>query len=265
MIDATLFFFYFLLFLIFMFGASVASYLFVYQKRGKQSNFYTSTNRSFCEECHRHLNFFELIPFFSYIYLFGRCQQCKAKIPIKLFFGEFLLGLVFVIAFLTFELFYLYWALLAIFFLLTVEDLEDMQIDTRLLYLFTSTAILISILNFFMSENYYEVFIPILVFSIYWLIFLLGKVFQKEMIGEADPYVFTSLGIAFGSQFSISLFLYSVWLGTIYALALLYKSKKKVRIPFLPAIFVSTCLILILDFHILLISDILIVNEFLFK
>lgn len=52
---------------------------------------------SFCPNCGHKLGFFELIPVFSYLFLGGKCKQCKQKIRPRYFVLEILSGLVFVL------------------------------------------------------------------------------------------------------------------------------------------------------------------------
>ena len=48
---------------------------------------------SFCPNCNHKLGFFELIPVWSYIFLGGKCKECKQKIRIRYFLLEFFSGI----------------------------------------------------------------------------------------------------------------------------------------------------------------------------
>ena len=52
---------------------------------------------SFCPNCKHKLGFWELIPVFSYIFLGGKCKNCKQKIRPRYFIFEILSGLTFVL------------------------------------------------------------------------------------------------------------------------------------------------------------------------
>lgn len=52
--------------------------------------------RSYCPNCKHRLNFFDLIPVFSYLFLLGKCHYCKDKISMRYFLLELSNGLVFV-------------------------------------------------------------------------------------------------------------------------------------------------------------------------
>lgn len=267
---------YFLYFLTFMLGASFASFIAVYVERLKGDNFFnlrtSLKKRSMCTECKKELTTFELIPIFSYLFLRGKCKKCKTKIPIKLFVGEIFLGAWFLASF-----FYflhqpggkIYFALSLIFgcffYLISLEDLEDMQVSSRFIYTLVNLGILNALFKFYFNGNFYELFVPMLVISPFWIIYF----FNKNAIGEADPYVYSALALFYGIQFSISLFLYSVWFGAAYGIFYLKFINKKfergVRIPYLPIIFVSALFILIFNFHIIKIQDILLLNDFFFS
>lgn len=52
---------------------------------------------SYCPNCEHKLGFLELIPVFSYIFLGGKCKQCKQKIRIRYLLLEILGGISFII------------------------------------------------------------------------------------------------------------------------------------------------------------------------
>lgn len=262
-------------FLLFFLGASFASFLGVLVERGFKGAVLGGTqNRSKCEHCEKTLGIFELIPVFSYIFLLGRCKSCKKNIGIQALFSELFLGIWFVASFIysfqgsqTFALFLIFKFIYTIFLglLLTVMSLEDIKSkEVTSLYIFA--LLFISILKglIFIDIKYF--IISVLIASPFWIIYFFSK---GKYIGLTDPYLFTSLNIFFGPQFALSLFLYSIWFGTFFAilyLIFIVKSyKRQIPIPFVPIISFSTLFILIFNFHIIKISDILLINEFIFK
>lgn len=52
---------------------------------------------SFCPNCHHKLGFFELIPVWSYIFLGGKCKECKQKIRPRYIIIEICSGIVLVL------------------------------------------------------------------------------------------------------------------------------------------------------------------------
>ena len=62
--------------------------------------------RSFCPKCEHKLNFFDLIPVFSYIFNGGKCKYCKNKISSRYILFEIFNGIVFVILYKIFGISY---------------------------------------------------------------------------------------------------------------------------------------------------------------
>lgn len=83
---------------IFMFaiGATLGSFytLAVYRIPIKQD---ITHKRSYCPNCNHRLNFLDLIPILSYIFLGGKCRYCKNKIRPRYLILEISSGLVFLI------------------------------------------------------------------------------------------------------------------------------------------------------------------------
>lgn len=62
--------------------------------------------RSFCPNCNHKLGVLDLFPIFSYIFLGGKCRYCSQKIKIRYLLLEMLSGIVFVLAYLSFNMQY---------------------------------------------------------------------------------------------------------------------------------------------------------------
>lgn len=86
----------FLYIIIFIMGTLFGSFytLAVYRIPKKIDIIHT---HSFCPNCNHKLGVFELIPVWSYIFLGGKCKQCKQKIRPRYFILEFLSGVAFVL------------------------------------------------------------------------------------------------------------------------------------------------------------------------
>ncbi len=67
------------LFLFFL-GLALGSFLNSWIWR-RWENIRVTSGRSMCVHCHRQLNWWENIPFFSYVFLKGKCLTCKKAIP----------------------------------------------------------------------------------------------------------------------------------------------------------------------------------------
>lgn len=82
----------FIYIILFIIGTLLGSFctLAVYRIPLKQD---ITHERSYCPKCNHKLNFFDLIPLLSYIFLRGKCKYCKEKIRPRYFILEFLSGI----------------------------------------------------------------------------------------------------------------------------------------------------------------------------
>lgn len=81
-----------MLFLFFILGAAVGSFLCLVVERGNSGGI---RGRSKCTSCLRTLEWFELIPIISWLVLRARCRTCGIKLSVKYLVWELVLGLVF--------------------------------------------------------------------------------------------------------------------------------------------------------------------------
>ena len=83
----------FLYIIIFIMGTVFGSFytLAIYRIPNKLDITHT---HSFCPNCHHKLGFFELIPVWSYIFLGGKCKECKQKIRPRYLIIEILSGII---------------------------------------------------------------------------------------------------------------------------------------------------------------------------
>lgn len=84
-----------MIFIQFMLGASLASFINVVVDRGLIGQSIVKP-RSHCGICGHFLTYYDLVPVVSFLLLKGRCRYCKGKIPQALFLTELILGLIFV-------------------------------------------------------------------------------------------------------------------------------------------------------------------------
>ena len=92
----------FLYTIMFMIGATIGSFctLAVYRIPLKKD---ISHERSFCPNCNHKLQFFDLIPILSYIFLGGKCRYCKKKIRIRYLLLELFAGCISLLVFSSFN------------------------------------------------------------------------------------------------------------------------------------------------------------------
>lgn len=267
--------------IIFFFGAAIGSFVNVIVDRLYVKSFLTG--RSHCASCGKELSFFELIPVFSYIFLKGRCKNCKTKIGAKHLYVEIVLG---VLALITYKLLLISYfdpmsidfnvisgALFSIlytflFILLSVIFLYDFRhkivpLAFSLLLLITGIAFEVwkaSHLQIFYNGSYSTLFyLDIFSGILISLPFFLINIFSKGRgAGMGDVILFLGVGYLLGFVYGVSAFLLSVWIGALVSLFLIFflpkKYNKKSAIPFAPFIVIATIIVLFLNIDIVGIS-----------
>jgi len=196
--------------------------------------------RSACPHCHHQLTSFELIPVFSYMFLGGKCRQCKARISPIYPLMELATGLLFVLAPLilgwTNELF-VAWTLISLFIIIFVSDITYMIIPDKVLLFFT---------GIFLLER---IVIPL---QPWWdslagaaagfLLLLFIAVISKGGMGGGDIKLFALIGFVMGIKLVFISFFISALYGAIFGIIGLMtgKVKRKNPIPFGPFIAAGT-------------------------
>jgi leader peptidase (prepilin peptidase)/N-methyltransferase len=79
--------------LVFMFGMCIGSFLNVCIHRLPSSMSIINPSRSFCPRCNSAIQFYDNIPVLSYLWLKGRCRNCKASISLRYPLVELMAGI----------------------------------------------------------------------------------------------------------------------------------------------------------------------------
>jgi len=257
----------FFYFLIFVFGLIVGSFLnCVIFRLEKNESFLRG--RSYCPFCRHSLNFLDLVPLFSFLFLKGRCRYCQKPISWQYFLVEAATGSIFLLIFIFFaplnmefsgqtilSLIY-YWTIASFLIVIFVYDLKHYIIPDKAIY----PAIIIAfIFRFFevLSFNYWSLsgvfsfgiaafepmFSPILsaVFAsgFFLAIVLISK---GQWMGVGDIKLAFLMGLMLGwPNILIALFL-AFFIGALVGVFLILKNKKtfKSEIPFGPFLILGT-------------------------
>ena len=208
--------------------------------------------RSFCPNCKNKIKWFDNIPFFSYLFLKGKCRQCSKPISFQYFIVELLTAISFVL------IFHIYGAsittllllILSIFFIIIFFiDLQHFIIPNVLTFPLMVIGFLKSFdpnLNQTIFPNYINSLIGGLFgYSIIWLIiFFYKKVRKKEGMGLGDAKLMAVIGFWFG-WISIP---FTIFISSTVALILVIPSlinqsrKMSSEIPFGPYIIIGCIL-----------------------
>ncbi len=133
--------------LVFVFGSVIGSFLNVVIYR-TPAHMSIINGPSHCFTCGERIKPYDLVPIFSWIFLGGKCRNCKAKISFRYTFVEALTGLMFLLAYIRFSL-SLPFAVAVIFFSLLIVlsciDIDHMEIP----YWCTISIAVLGIATFF--------------------------------------------------------------------------------------------------------------------
>lgn len=261
---------FFLSLFIFVFGLIVGSFIncVVYRLESGKSFL---RGRSYCPNCKHGLNWNDLIPVFSFLYLKGRCRYCGNKISAQYPIVEISTGIIFIMIFnfqfLSFKEFsvfnfqniiYLLFLLVVASFLMIifVFDLKHFIIPDKVLYpliaivfLYRVYFLIIGHLVFFRYSGLgvgYSNLTNYLLSALFASAFFWGIIFLtkgKGMgMGDAKFAVFMGLFLGFPDILVALFFAFSI--GAIIGIMLMAFKKKKLKseIPFGPFLIIGTAI-----------------------
>ena len=250
-----------LTFIFFILGLIIGSFLNVVILR-------LNTERSFggrsgCMSCQNQLQWYELIPVFSFLGLGGRCRNCKNKISFQYPLVEIITGLVFALLFLKFQDFFFsdtltfsfnyayYTVAFSLLIVISVYDLRHKIIPDILSFVFGLLAFaglfflnpsgslgfslhIPTFLGFFAGP------IVALPFAFFWL------VSSGRWMGLGDAKLAIGLGWLLGLSQALSGVVFAFWIGAVFGITLVIFSKKhgmKSEIPFAPYLVLGAMLV----------------------
>ncbi|AKM83820.1 TPA: hypothetical protein DCZ46_00590 [Candidatus Campbellbacteria bacterium] len=234
--------------------------------------------RSHCPNCKKKLNWYELIPVFSFLIQRGKCRGCGKKISWQYPIIETATGLLFLLIFnfqflifnneiLNFEtllaisykllanILYL-WIIFSIFIVITIYDIRHKIIPDSMAFLFAGLSLLFMLVTQWGNLAWLEVLAgPILAtpFAVLWF------VSEGRWIGFGDAKLALGMGWFLGLVDGLSAIILSFWIGSVFGIFLILLSKLqslsfinknftiKSEIPFAPFLILGT--ILIFFFH----------------
>ena len=202
--------------------------------------------RSFCPICKNKIKWFDNIPFFSFLFLKGKCRQCSKPISFQYLVVELLSAISFVIIFHLYgiSITTLLLLILSIFFIIIFFiDLKHFIIPNVLTFPLMFIGFLKSFdpnLNQTIFPNYINSLIGGVVgYLIIWLIiFAYKKIKNKEGMGLGDAKLLAAIGFWFGWESIPFVLFFSSVIALISVLPSLIKKTKNLssQIPFGPYI-----------------------------
>ncbi len=208
--------------------------------------------RSHCEKCGHVLEWFELIPIFSFIFLNGKCRNCRTKLSWLYPFSEMFCGLLFSLSYYSYGF---SWNLLialiisSLLIVVTVSDLSYMIIPDRFIIIPSIMILLIKLIGFGLNPFLQSLFSGVLSFGIMFFIMKFGSyLFKKEALGGADVKLMFVVGICLEPFLSLIVIILASVIALPISLLLLYKEKENI-IPFGPFIVIGLLIVLFMKMN----------------
>ena len=202
--------------------------------------------RSHCEKCGHVLSWYEMIPIFSFIFLKGKCRNCKNKLSILYLFSEFFCGVLFAISFYSFGFSWnlgICLILSSLLIIVTVSDVTYMIIPDRFIVISSILVLLIKLIGFGLREFLFSLLYGLMAFGIMFLIMKFGEyMFKKESLGGADVKLMFTVGICLEPLLSLLVIIIASIIALPISLVLLVKEKEH-AIPFGPFILIGLMIV----------------------
>jgi len=240
----------FLIPIVFIFGLLVGSFLnsVIYRIKNNQKIVF---DRSKCPHCGHTLNWFDLIPLLSFVFLKGKCRYCQKPISWQYPLVELFTALIFVLPLVVpnnflphniflpnFWQFFCYYILIvSVLIVIFVFDLKYYLIPDKILFLGILISVLFNVLLF--REALINKIFGALLFSSFFLFqYLLSK---GKWIGFGDVKLGALLGFILGWKLSLVNLFLSYLIGAIISIGLITLKKKtlKSEIPFGPILIIG--------------------------
>lgn len=194
---------------------------------------------SSCPQCGHRIGALENIPVLSYIFLKGKCSQCKTPISLRYPLIELLSGIL--LGLIAWQFAYTSAAVAASLFALSLLTLTFIDLDTQLLPDDITLPLLWLGLIFNFNYGFTDIQSAVMgavigylsLWSIYWIFKLITG---KEGMGYGDFKMLAAIGAWFGWQMIPAVILLSSILGAMVGISLIIFAKrgKSTAIPFGP-------------------------------
>ena len=209
--------------------------------------------RSHCPKCEHQLKWYENIPLFSYIFLCGKCKNCKQKISIRYPFVELLNTLLWLVALMMFTnviipsftpnylMFGVSLVIISTLICVAFCDFDNMEIpDTFQAILLIAGIVLL--LNGNVESKVYGFLLGGGAYAVVAGLFYLIK--KKEGLGFGDIKLMAVLGLILGFKSTIVCLVLSSVIGAIILSILSIKNKKEKGKEYPFAVFIVPCAII---------------------
>lgn len=243
-------------FLLFLFGTAVGSFLNVWSRRLLRGK--SLTGRSHCERCNHTLSANDLIPLLSFVFLRGRCRYCGELLSWQYPLVEAGTGLLFAALSFKFLLPATDYQLLTLipllvassaFIVILVTDILAQTIADQVLLVSVVSASVYRVLVHFAGLGFnarglvYDFLGAVGVFTFFQIIRLITK---RKGMGDGDPPLGFAAGLLVGFPHVLVQLFLTFTVGGVVGLVLLLLGKKglKDRVAFGPFLVIATFVVI---------------------
>lgn len=247
----------------FVLGAIIGSFLNVVILRYNTGESVVD-GRSHCFSCGKLLRWFELVPVISFIFLKGKCNECKSKISWQYPLVEVVTGIVYLLVFLKIQqlpdwqtlsvlvstIFVL--AIFSILIVISVYDIRHQIIPDACAYFLAGLALIPVLYKLFYIDDFSKLYIIshwqgvasglflAAFFAFFWL------VSGGKWMGLGDAKLSLGVGWFLGLPKTLVALVFSFWLGALVGVSLMVLERKKYKIssaiPFGPFLAIGALL-----------------------
>ena len=258
------------LFIFFILGTIIGSYINVVVLRYKTGRSSVS-GRSQCFSCSKTLNWYELIPIFSFLFLKGKCLGCDSKISpqyiiVELITGFIYLGITWKIGFSAILPLYLFAA--SVLIAISIYDFKHKIIPNIMVFVFDLLVLIILFVSHgfsasFLMPGLLDLLVGPILFCFFGLLWLVSS---GKWMGLGDAKLALGVGWLLGFSGGIMAIMLAFWIGAVWGLAIIGLQSLKVsnlgisiksEIPFAPFIILGLFLQFFTGWNLLTIINIL--------
>ncbi len=206
--------------LFFLFGITVGSFLNVLIYRIPKKEDFVKT-RSHCMSCGYQLEWYDLVPLFSWLTLRGKCRKCRSKISAQYPLVEALNGILWLVTYLLFDqsiTTLLYCALISSLIALSVIDFRTYEIPVGFNVFILVLGTIRLVYEFILDHNSWPEYVIGLV-SVSVPLLLIYYATKGRGIGGGDVKLMGAAGLLLGWKLVILAFFLGCLLGSVIHIA----------------------------------------------
>jgi prepilin signal peptidase PulO-like enzyme (type II secretory pathway) len=225
--------------------------------------------RSACPSCNMTLQWFELLPIVSFLFLRGRCRSCLTKISAQYALVELTTGLLFAATAFMFPLtsfvLWLTLIIISISMVIFVYDIRHTIIPDGMVFTLIGIGFLLRLYEFMYfgvdTISILNLWGGLIIFTFFWFLWFIS---QGTWMGFGDAKLGLAIGWILGFSAGVTAIMIGFWLGAIIGLLMIGWNKfisnkglsMKSEIPFAPFLLIGFALAFFLHLDLLWIASV---------